>query len=111
LNIKSIKKSFSPGAINKIAAVFLVIIGVMLAGMWLKMIIGSLIIGIAPATLETYTTLVIQALDLGVVVPAALITGVLLYKGNGWGYALASILLIKVSLLGTAILSMIYFMA
>ena len=111
INIKSIKKSFSPGAINKIAAMFLVIIGVMLAGMWLKMIIDSLIMGIAPATLETYTTLVIQALDLGVVVPAALITGVLLYKGKGWGYALASILLIKVSLLGTAILSMIYFMA
>ena len=45
------------------------------------------------------------------VVPAALLTGVLLFKGKEWGYALASIFLIKVSLLGTAILSMIYFMA
>jgi hypothetical protein len=111
LDIKSIKKSFTPGRINKIAAVFLGIIGLMLAGMWLKMIIGSLLTGVAPSTLETYTTLVIQALDLGVVVPAAVITGILLFKGNKWGYALASILLIKISLLGTAILSMIYFMA
>jgi VanZ family protein len=39
LDIKSIKKSFTPGRINKIAAVFLGIIGLMLAGMWLKMII------------------------------------------------------------------------
>lgn len=111
LDIKSIKKSFTPGRINKIAAVFLGIIGLMLAGMWLKMIIGSLLTGVAPSTLETYTTLVIQALDLGVVVPAAVITGILLFKGKKWGYALASILLIKISLLGTAILSMIYFMA
>lgn len=110
LDIETVKKSFSPGTVNKIAAVFLVIIGLMLAGMWLKMIIGSLLTGIAPSTLETYTTLVIQALDLGVVVPAAVITGVLLFKGKGWGYLLAAMLLIKVSLLGTAILSMIYFM-
>lgn len=111
LDTKSIQKSFSPGVINKIAAAFLIIIGLMLAGMWLKMIIDSLLTGIAPPTLETYTTLVIQALDLGVVVPAAVLTGVLLFKGKEWGYALASIFLIKVSLLGTAILSMIYFMA
>ena len=110
LDTKSIQKSFSPGVINKIAASFLVIIGLMLAGMWLKMIVDSILTGIPPATLETYTTLVIQALDLGVVVPAALLTGVLLFKGKEWGYALASIFLIKVSLLGTAILSMIYFM-
>lgn len=111
LDTKSIQKSFSPGVINKIAAAFLVIIGLMLAGMWLKMIIDSILTGIAPPTLETYTTLVIQALDLGVVVPAAILTGALLFKGKEWGYALASIFLIKVSLLGTAILSMIYFMA
>jgi hypothetical protein len=110
LDIRSIKKSFTPGVIQKITAIFLVIIGLMLAGMWLKMIVSSLLTGVAPSTLETYTTLVIQALDLGVVVPAALITGLLLFKGKEWGYALASILLMKVSLLGSAILSMIYFM-
>lgn len=110
LDIKVIKRSFSPGATDKIAAVFLVIIGLMLAAMWLKMIVDSLLTGIAPSALESYTTLVIQALDLGVVVPAAIITGVFLFKGKEWGYVLASIFLVKVSLLGTAILSMIYFM-
>ena len=111
LDIKSTKKSFSPGPVNKITAVFLVIIGLMLSAMWLKMIIDSLLTGIAPSALESYTTLVIQALDLEIVVPAAVITGILLFKGKKWGYLLASIFLIKASLLGTAILSMIYFMA
>lgn len=111
MDIKIVKKSFSPGVISKITAVFLVVIGLMLAAMWLKMIIDSLLTGIAPSALESYTTLVIQALDLGIVVPAAVISGILLFKGKEWGYMLASIFLIKASLLGTAILSMIYFMA
>ncbi|WP_414469108.1 hypothetical protein [Methanobacterium sp. ACI-7] len=111
MDVKSIKRNFSSGRIEKIAAAFLVIMGLILAAMWLKMIIDSLLTGIAPSALESYTTLVIQALDLGVVVPAAVITGVFLFKGKEWGYVLASIFLIKVSLLGTAILSMIYFMA
>ena len=84
---------------------------VMLAFMWLAMIMGSLISGTNPAVLETYTTLVVQALDLGVLVPAAIISGALLLKGRSWGYALMSVVLVKISLLGTAILSMIYFMA
>ncbi len=111
IDIKAVKESFSPGYINKIAAVFLGIIGVMIAAMWLKIIVDSLLTGIAPSILESYTTLVIQALDLGVVVPLAILTGYLLFKGKEWGYLLGSIFLIKASLLGTAILSMIYFMA
>ena len=51
--------------------------GLLLAVMWLSMIVGSLLNGTAPAALETYTTLVIQALDLGVLVPAAFIAGLM----------------------------------
>lgn len=111
LDIENIKDRFDPGKINKITAAYLVIMGLMLAMMWLKMILESIVTGNAPLALESYTTLVIQALDLGVVVPAALLTGYLLIKERAWGYALASVFLIKVSLLGTAIISMILFMA
>jgi hypothetical protein len=48
---------------------------------------------------------------MGVVFPSTLIAGAMILKGNEWGYALVSILLIKASLLGTAIISMIYFRA
>ena len=82
-----------------------------LALMWLKMIIDSLLTGTAPVAIETYTTLVIQAMDIGIVFPATLIAGVLVLKGKEWGYALVSILIVKATLLGTAILSMIFFMA
>jgi len=110
LNEITIKNRISPGKTTKIAGIFLIFSGVMLAIMWIKMIIDSLLTGTAPAALENYTTLVIQVLDIGVVFPATLIAGILILKGKEWGYALVSILLIKASLLGIAILSMIYFM-
>ena len=111
LDVENIKASFSRGVTIKIAAVFSVIMGVLLALMWLQMIIASLLTGSDPSALTGYTTLVVQAMDLGVIVPAAIAAGLLLLKGNEWGYALTSIVLIKASLLGTAILSMIVFMA
>ncbi len=110
LDVKTIKNSFSPGITAKIAGVFTIFMAAMLAFMWLALIIQSLLSGNAPASLESYTTLGIQALDLGVLVPAALIASLLLLQGKAWGYALMPIVIVKVSLLGTAILSMIYFM-
>lgn len=111
LDASTLKKSIKTDKTTTVAAVFTIAMAVILAIMWLAMIIGSLLSGSAPAILETYTTLVVQALDLGVLVPAAIITGYLLLKGRPWGYVLMSILIVKISLLGMAILSMIYFMA
>jgi len=111
LDVKAIRNRIIPGKTTTVAGIFIILMAVMLAFMWLSMILGSLLSGSAPAVLETYTTLVIQALDLGVLVPAAIITGVLLLKDRAWGYVLMSLLIVKISLLGTAILSMIYFMA
>ncbi len=111
LNVKTIKEKVTPGKTSKIAGTFLIFSGAMVALMWVKMIADSLLTGVAPAALEGYTTLVIQALDIGVIFPATLIAGILIIKGKSWGYALVSILLIKASLMGTAILSMIFFMA
>ena len=103
IDVSNIKKSFNTGLISKIAAVFLLIVGLMLAAMWLKMIVDSLITGTVPTALESYTTLVIQALDLGIIVPAAILSGYLLLKNKAWGFVMASIFLIKASLIGTAI--------
>lgn len=110
LDVKQIKKHVSPGVTIKIAGLFLVIMAVLVVFMWVSMIVGSLLTGAAPSKLESYTTLAVQAMDLAVLLPAAVISGILLLKGKEWGYTLVSILLVKISLLGTAILSMIFFM-
>ena len=107
---EGVKASISPKAPVKVVAVFVILVGALLSLMWLSLILGALIAGVRPSMLESYTTLVIQALDLGVVAPLCFLTGYLLLKGRGWGYVLASLVLVKGSTLGTAILSMALFM-
>jgi hypothetical protein len=109
LDIKRIKESLA-GAPVKVTAYFMIFMGALVALMWLSFIIPPLMSGQRPALLEDYTTLVVQALDLGIVVPLSILTGMLLLKGNAWGYALASIVLIKVTTIGIAVLSMALFM-
>ncbi|OPY29286.1 MAG: hypothetical protein A4E28_00969 [Methanocella sp. PtaU1.Bin125] len=110
LDVGRIKASLA-GAPANVAAAFMFFIGGIVLLMWLALIVPPLMNGEPPAALETYTTLVIQALDMGVIAPMALLTGYLLLKREAWGYALASLIFIKGITLGTGVLSMAAFMA
>lgn len=106
LNVQEIKESFTSAPV-KITAAAMFLISLALLFMWLGgIILPSLLSGQRPPALETYTTLVIQALDLGVIAPLAALTGVLLLKRDAWGYTLASLVLIKGITLGTGVVSM-----
>ncbi|MBY0148465.1 hypothetical protein [Neobacillus niacini] len=61
-----------------------------------------------PGDLQHYTTFVIQALDLGFVVPVGLLAGVLLIMRKPFGYLLAPVIIIKEITLLTAMTSMIF---
>lgn len=111
LDASKVKESFA-GAPVKITAGFMYLVCIALLFMWVGgIILPSLLADQRPPALETYTTLVIQALDLGIIAPLAAITGTLLLRREAWGYALASLVLIKGITLGTGILSMVVFMA
>ncbi len=72
---------------------------------WLGRIGGPLLQGTTPA-LENTTTLVIQTLDLGVVVPLNLLAGVLLLRRSAWGYLLVSVAVLKGLTLGLGVSAM-----
>lgn len=110
LDVGAVRRSLS-GAPARAAAAFMFLMSLVLALMWLGTIVPPLMAGERPALLETYTTMVIQAMDLGILVPLGLVTGCLLLKRNAWGYALASVALIKGSTYGTAVLAMALFQA
>jgi hypothetical protein len=61
-----------------------------------------------PEDLQHYTTFVIQALDLGFVVPVGLLAGVLLIMRKPFGYLLAPVIIIKEITLLTAMTAMIF---
>lgn len=77
---------------------------------WIGRIVPSALLG-EPAELENTTTLVIQAMDLGLVVPLSILAGVLLLRGSAWGYLLASVAVLKFVTMGLAVSTMSLFMA
>lgn len=88
-------------------AIFMIILAGFLVLAWLGRIVPGLIAGTPPIGLESYTTLVIQALDLGIIVPTSVLTAVLLWQARPWGYALSAVVLVKGLTMGAALIAMI----
>mgnify|MGYP000605789262 CR=1 FL=1 len=86
---------------------FLAGIAAFLTLAWLERIISAWLAGQPPYGLEANTTLTIQVLDLGFVVPVTVLASVLLWRKQAWGYTLAAILLIKALTMGAALIAMV----
>jgi hypothetical protein len=86
---------------------FLIFIGTVIALMWLGRIAAPMREGTVPLGLDHYTTLVIQAMDLGFVVPVALLAGTLVLRKNAFGSLLASIVIVKGAALSISVSAMI----
>jgi hypothetical protein len=88
----------------KATGCFLFFTSASIAMLWLSIVVPPLLTGqIIPVQVEHYTTLIVQALDLGILLPAALICGVLFIRKNELGYLLTPIYFIFLSLLMTAL--------
>lgn len=87
-------------------AVFSLAVGLLLVGMWTRLIATALS-GDVTGALYGGTTLSVQALDLGIVVPIAITTAVLLWRERPAGYLLATALAIKGVSMAAAICAML----
>jgi hypothetical protein len=106
IDVPTLPKHFSSGLPRRTIAIFLFVVGSFLLLAWLGRIVPALLANQPPLGLESYTTLIIQALDLGLVMPIAFLSGILLWKKSAWGYLLSSIVLIKGVTLALAVSAM-----
>jgi len=99
---------FSSGFPRRATAVFMIALGSMLGLLWLGAIVPSLVTGAPPALLNDTVTQspVVQAMDLGIIVPLSAVAGVTLWRGRGLGYLLAGLVLTKAITMGPALISM-----
>ena len=77
----------------------------LLAAMWASLIARAE--GGAQGLLLGQTTLVIQAYDLGLIVPLLVLTGVAALRRSGLGYFLCSVMVVKAALMASAIAAML----
>lgn len=80
---------------TKLIGGFLVASGALFVLMWVSQIVLGLTSGegIDPVSRQVFV------IDLGVLLPALIFTGILLWQGKRWGYALSGMLLVKVATL------------
>lgn len=106
-DIESLSYKFNKKTPVKFLGGFQIFLGIAIFLLWIGRIIPSLLDGDIPVGLEHYTTLVIQALDLGFLVPIAIISGLLLIKKKPFGYLLSCVVITKGFTMAVAISAMI----
>lgn len=99
LDAEGVRASFAGRLPHRRIGLFLLACGVVTAGAWLAPLVASLAQGEPPGLLESYATMVTDALDLAVITPACIVAGVLLLRRNPTGYLVGMPLLVLVAFL------------
>lgn len=88
-------------------SIFFIISGVALFCIWLFLsIMPALLANEVPPELASYTTIITFAVDMGIIAPVLVSSGILFRRREPLGYVLASVLLIFIDILGTSLLFM-----
>ena len=104
-DLSTLPRHFSPHLPRGWIASLMFVIGGFLAVAWVARSVTSFLQNTTPA-LENTTTLVIQAMDLGLILPLALLSGILLLRRSAWGYLLSSVALMKGITMGLGVSAM-----
>jgi hypothetical protein len=107
LDVDEVTRHIADGFPRRAIASYFIIIAAFLTLAWLGLVAAPSLTWAPAAGLESAITMVIQALDLGVIVPTSIITATLLLKKQAWGYTLSSVMLLKILTMGAALISMV----
>lgn len=105
-DLETLPRHFSDRLPRGWIAALLFVIGAFLTLAWLRRVLSPLMQG-TPPVLDNATTMVIQAMDLSLVVPLAVLSGTLLLQRSAWGYLLTSVFVLKAIALGLAVSAMV----
>lgn len=111
LSSSDVKDALSEHAKTTFGGMFLIFNGAAITLLWLSVVVPPLLDGsIYPPGVEHYTTLVVQAIDLSLLLPISFLFGYLLYKKKPEGYLYGTAYLVFLVFMMTALLSKIIFM-
>ena len=102
INLHELASRISSGLPHRGIAVLLFLSALGLLFAWLPDIVSGLVHGKVPA-IASYTTEVTYVLDLGIIVPVLILSGLLILRRAPFGYLAAPILLIVLAIMGLVI--------
>lgn len=107
-DLEELPHRFSENTPVKLTGGFLILNTLTIAMLWLGVVVPPLIDGsIIPQQTEHYTTLIVQGLDLGLLLPLAFVSGVLFIQKKPMGFLVAPVYLVFLSILMAALLAKI----
>ena len=107
IDVDTLRSRFSDRFPRRGVALFSFAVALILVIMWSQRIVAGLRGDLEAAMLLGTPTMTVQALDLGMIVPIALLTGVALWRDHAWGYLLAPVILVKAVTMAAAICAML----
>ncbi|WP_121819512.1 MULTISPECIES: hypothetical protein [Halostella] len=107
LDAAALKRAVGDIAVRPYVA-FQLLLAVLITGLWLSEVLPATLSGTVPSSVAEagLPTSVIYSFDLGIIVPAFVLTAYWLWERRPWGYAFTAVLLVKVATLGGAVLAM-----
>lgn len=109
IDLRVLAKRMRPEIPRRGPAIFMIASGIVTLVVWLIDPVAALFTDGTPTVLETNTTLVTHALDIALIVPAALIAGVLILRREVVGYVMAiSLLVMEIALAPMIVLQTIF---
>lgn len=106
-DVAAVPAHFKANFPRRFMGVLQICIGAALCMLWLGRIVPGLLAGEPPVGLDHYTTLPIQAMDLGFIVPAAILSGILVLRRRPFGYLLTAVIILKAITMTTCLTAMI----
>ncbi|HEX37376.1 MAG TPA: hypothetical protein ENG70_00715 [Candidatus Cloacimonetes bacterium] len=107
IDITELSQKINDSFPRKSIAFLCFFVAVLIFFMWLKRIAVGLQGDLQEGILLGQTTMVIQALDLGLIVPFAVFTGIFIIRRKEIGYLLSPVLLVKAIAMSGAIMAML----
>jgi hypothetical protein len=111
LDATAMQQAFDARAPRRAVAMFLLVMAALLTLLWASQIAPFYTRGQLPEMIvkAKTPTVFVYVLDLGVVVPLALLAAWWLWRGQAWGFVLAGFVLVKAATMGLALLAMTAF--
>ncbi len=106
-DLQLIKKAFNDDLPVKTIGILIIVFACAIALMWLGRIVPPLINDEIPSGLDHYTTLVIQAMDFGFVIPVSILSSILLMHRKPVGLLLSSVMCMKGATMLTSLTVMV----
>ena len=107
-DLNRLPQAFSKSVPVKTAGGFLILNALLIALLWLEIVVPPLLDGsVIPTETEHYTTLIVQGLDLGLLLPLAVAAGILFIQKKPIGFLAAPVYLVFLSILMIALIGKI----